>query len=47
VWRQITIAIGNEVRDQNLALDQMQNSMGASDNLIGSTLGKMQVPLPT
>mmetsp|Transcript_45670 Transcript_45670/g.108959 ORF Transcript_45670/g.108959 Transcript_45670/m.108959 type:complete len:106 (-) Transcript_45670:52-369(-) len=40
--KSITIAIGDEVRDQNRALDQMQNSMGASDNLIGSTLGKMQ-----
>jgi hypothetical protein len=34
------------VREQNRALDLMQSTMGASDNLIGSTLGKMQVPRP-
>ena len=40
---QITIAIGDEVRDQNRSLDMMQNGFGDTDNLIGSTMRKMQV----
>lgn len=46
VCAQITIAIGDEVRDQNRALDMMQGGFGDTDNLIGSTMKKMQVPLP-
>jgi hypothetical protein len=41
---QITIAIGDEVRDQNRALDMMGGGFGDTDNLIGSTMKKMQVP---
>ena len=40
---QITIAIGDEVRDQNRALDMMGGGFGDTDNLIGSTMKKMQV----
>ena len=39
---QITIAIGDEVRDQNRSLDLMGGGFGDTDNLINSTLGKMQ-----
>eukprot|EP00960_Hanusia_phi_P036321 752267-Hanusia_phi.AAC.3 len=41
--KNITIAIGDEVREQNKALEMMQNGMMSTDNLIGSTLNKMQV----
>mmetsp|Transcript_28102 Transcript_28102/g.41320 ORF Transcript_28102/g.41320 Transcript_28102/m.41320 type:complete len:107 (+) Transcript_28102:148-468(+) len=40
--KNITIAIGDEVRDQNRALDLMQGGFGDTDNLIGSTMKKMQ-----
>uniref|UniRef100_A0A7S0DV34 t-SNARE coiled-coil homology domain-containing protein n=1 Tax=Hanusia phi TaxID=3032 RepID=A0A7S0DV34_9CRYP len=40
--KNITIAIGDEVREQNKALEMMQNGMMSTDNLIGSTLNKMQ-----
>mmetsp|Transcript_28808 Transcript_28808/g.56303 ORF Transcript_28808/g.56303 Transcript_28808/m.56303 type:complete len:120 (-) Transcript_28808:2386-2745(-) len=41
--KNITIAIGDEVREQNRALDMMQGSMGNTDNILGATLGRMQV----
>mmetsp|Transcript_50318 Transcript_50318/g.125449 ORF Transcript_50318/g.125449 Transcript_50318/m.125449 type:complete len:121 (-) Transcript_50318:82-444(-) len=41
--KNITIAIGDEVREQNNALDMMQNSMGGTDNMLNATLGRMQV----
>uniref|UniRef100_A0A6U2CYA3 t-SNARE coiled-coil homology domain-containing protein n=1 Tax=Hemiselmis andersenii TaxID=464988 RepID=A0A6U2CYA3_HEMAN len=41
--KNITIAIGDEVREQNRALDMMQNSMGGTDNMLNATLGRMQV----
>jgi len=44
--KNITIAIGDEVRDQNRALDLMQGGFGDTDNLIGSTMKKMQVVIP-
>jgi len=34
------------VRDQNRALDLMQGGFGDTDNLIGSTMKKMQVVIP-
>jgi hypothetical protein len=40
---QITIAIGEEVRDQNKYLDEFQNGMAANDNLLGSTMKRMGV----
>jgi len=39
--KNITIAIGDEVRDQNRALDEMQNGFGATDSILGSTMQKM------
>mmetsp|Transcript_40164 Transcript_40164/g.94433 ORF Transcript_40164/g.94433 Transcript_40164/m.94433 type:complete len:114 (+) Transcript_40164:193-534(+) len=39
--KSITIAIGDEVREQNKFLDGMQNGMAANDNLLGSTMQKM------
>jgi hypothetical protein len=43
IFVQITIAIGDEVKEQNRALEHMQNGMGSTDNLLSSTLGKMKV----
>jgi hypothetical protein len=40
---QITIAIGDEVKEQNRALEHMQSGMGSTDNLLSSTLTKMKV----
>eukprot|EP00961_Rhodomonas_salina_P073128 982417-Rhodomonas_salina.1 len=45
--KSITIAIGDEVREQNKFLDGMQNGMAANDNLLGSTMQKMGVSSST
>mmetsp|Transcript_34298 Transcript_34298/g.77257 ORF Transcript_34298/g.77257 Transcript_34298/m.77257 type:complete len:120 (+) Transcript_34298:1-360(+) len=41
--KNVTIAIKDEVNDQNRALDQMQTGMGSTDNLLSSTLNRMGV----
>jgi len=40
---QVTLQINEEVHEQNKALDQMHTGMGATDNLLASTLAKMGV----
>lgn len=40
---QVTVQINEEVHEQNRALEQMQMGMGAADNLLASTLGKIGV----
>mmetsp|Transcript_7791 Transcript_7791/g.12393 ORF Transcript_7791/g.12393 Transcript_7791/m.12393 type:complete len:113 (+) Transcript_7791:224-562(+) len=41
--KNITIAIGDEVREQNRQLEEMQSGMGSTDNMINSTMNKMKV----
>mmetsp|Transcript_49166 Transcript_49166/g.76704 ORF Transcript_49166/g.76704 Transcript_49166/m.76704 type:complete len:119 (-) Transcript_49166:162-518(-) len=41
--KSITVAINEEVHDQNKALEQMQTGMGNTDNLLSSTLNRLGV----
>eukprot|EP00802_Teleaulax_amphioxeia_P025307 Tamp_26142.p2 GENE.Tamp_26142~~Tamp_26142.p2 ORF type:complete len:112 (-),score=34.24 Tamp_26142:475-810(-) len=39
--KSVTISINEEVHEQNKALEMMQSGMGATDNLLGSTLKRV------
>uniref|UniRef100_A0A6U4N492 t-SNARE coiled-coil homology domain-containing protein n=1 Tax=Hemiselmis andersenii TaxID=464988 RepID=A0A6U4N492_HEMAN len=39
--KNITVQINEEVNEQNRALEQMQSGMGATDNLLTSSVAKM------